>query len=148
MPSKLAIFVGILAFQSVRQVDGSQALIQVALVQISHPLNLLAQRFAAAFRQDRDPILIAFAIPHDDMPFVEANILDPQPPAFTMPQAGAVHHQEHQLLRPSNSGSSLAISSRLSTTGSRFGFVARGPSRNPSSRPMTSWYKNSRADFA
>ena len=83
-----------------RQIDASVPLAEIPFVQPSNSLDLLLGKFTTTFRQDRDSILISFAVSDHDMALVEADVFDAPTSTFTMPQAGTVHHQEHQRPQP------------------------------------------------
>lgn len=48
-------------------------------------LDLTAQFVATEIRQHGNPILVTLAIADHDVPLVEADVLDPQPPALAWP---------------------------------------------------------------
>ena len=50
--------------------------------------------------EDRDPVLVALAGPHDDVARLEVDVLHAKPSALEQPQAGAVEKARHELRRP------------------------------------------------
>jgi hypothetical protein len=63
---------------------------QSALVLLSNQEPVHSQRSCHCVRQDSDPILVALAIPDDDLCILEVNILYTQPQAPYQAQAAAV----------------------------------------------------------
>jgi hypothetical protein len=73
-------------------------------VEQTDALDMPAERFARVRRQQRNPILVAFAAPHDDVIGLEVDILHTQPGAFKQPKARPVEQARHELRRAAETG--------------------------------------------
>ena len=62
--------------------------------------QMRTQRRNQVFRQHRDPILVALALPYQNLPPLEFNVLHAQPQTFEQPHAGAIEQTRDQPHRP------------------------------------------------
>lgn len=59
--------------------------------------QMQTQRVPDPFGQEGDPVLLALAIAHRDLPIAEIHVFDAQPDTFHEPQARAVEQPAHEL---------------------------------------------------
>ena len=93
------------------------------------------------------PVLLAFSAPDDDLAPLEVDVLDAQAKRLQQAQAGAVEQGTHKRGRPRQARQNSARPPRASGPPARARDAWRGRDRpaTRSSRPSTSWYRNSSA---
>jgi hypothetical protein len=88
-------------------------------------------------------VLAALTIAHNDGPALKFDILDAQTHRLEDAHPCAVEKAADQMMRPMQASQTVNTSSRVKTTGSRTGFLARStPSSHGNSSPSTSLYRN------
>src|SRR5438046_1844921 len=100
LPRPLPSRVRVLPAEAAWQLDPAGAAGDIALVETSHALEVAPQRLPDDPGEDRDPVLVALAGPHDDVARLEVDVLHAKPSALEQPQAGAVEKARHELRRP------------------------------------------------
>ena len=67
LPSNVAVRIGIFPRQSERQIDATQTVMEVILVQATYGFKLLLQFTGNAISKNRDAVFHAFSISDDDL---------------------------------------------------------------------------------
>jgi len=96
LPAPFARRARILAIERERKPDGSEAVGQVAPVQLARVLDLLAQRSDDTQRQHRHAVLVALAVAHEDLAPRELDVLHPQAHPLHDAQPGAIQQRADQ----------------------------------------------------
>src|SRR5262245_22049518 len=90
LPGPFAPSVGVLPSECPGQFDPPSALAEVALVERSHPFDMLRDVGLDCARQHRPPILAALAVADRDLVRREVDVLDSQPATFQESKARPV----------------------------------------------------------
>ncbi len=99
VPTPAAPGGGVLAIVGEGKLDARDVAPPVTPVHGQRDAELVAQRVQQRAGHHRDAILAALAVPHDDLPLVEVEILYPQRKAFSHAHARAVHEARHEGVR-------------------------------------------------
>ena len=96
LPAPLAVGIGVLSGQRVRQGRLPQPALQIGFVLLAHASQVVLERLEQSVRQHGYAILLALALSHGDFPTAEVEVLDAQPEAFEKSQPRAVQERGYQ----------------------------------------------------
>ena len=82
LPGPRALGAGVFDGQGVRHPDGAEALGHIAIVELAHVSEVLAQRRSEHAREDRAPVLVALATADHDLMAIEVDVFHAQSQRF------------------------------------------------------------------
>jgi hypothetical protein len=95
LPSPLPIGVWVLLRQCVRELHASQTLFQITLVDPADAIQMDRERLLDCTWKHGDAVLVALALPNQDLVAMELDILDAQGQALHQPQARPIEDHGH-----------------------------------------------------
>jgi hypothetical protein len=98
LPGRLAIGVGILLGQGMRQVDSTEPRGDIPIVPAPNGIDLPHQGFHQRSGQEGHAVFLPLAVADDEVLLAEIDVLDPEAEAFHQPQPGTIKQTGHEML--------------------------------------------------
>ena len=98
LPYPLRMGIGVFPVESVGQVDKTEALLEVHLVESFNAVQMVLEGILEKIWKDRDAIFVPFAIANEKGLLFKIEILDPQTKAFHEPQPASVEQLCNQAM--------------------------------------------------